>query len=331
MLTKTNTIARRMTPGRKLNILTCPTHEGYQTNLSRTGHNFYMLMAEGMKGWDFQTRPLPPNHYIFTIDHNAVVPHFQIDLILCQNRLAQYPILAPLAKQWGIPMIVLDHTEPPPGLTKAQMMQVAQMVGDYHVSITEHNKMSWDTEKYAPCRVIPHGIDTVAFDGWVGDGFYGISLVNHFAKRDLFCGYTLWRHIAQQVPMNLYGDNPDLGTESLIGESAINAKFRDARFFLNTSQYSPVPLSLLEAMACGLPPVTTAKQEIPNIIKNGVNGFISNDQSELISFCKTLLNDQTLARTIRSAARQTIIEKFSMEQFVNNWNLVFNGVLEKYR
>ena len=51
MPTKMSSIIRgaTRTPVEKLNILTFPTHERYETMLCKTGHNFYAYRAEGIK------------------------------------------------------------------------------------------------------------------------------------------------------------------------------------------------------------------------------------------------------------------------------------------
>ena len=81
-------------------------------------------------------------------------------------------------------------------------------------------------------------------------------------------------------------------------------------------------------MSCGCAIVTTSTCEIPRIIENGVNGFISNDESELSSYCKQLLSDPDLAKKMGMAARETIKEKFSQERFVNEWNTIFDKAYE---
>ena len=58
---------------------------------------------------------------------------------------------------------------------------------------------------------------------------------------------------------------------------------------------------------------------IPEIIQNGVNGFIRNDEDELREYLVTLLNDEDLAKDMGAKARQTVIEKFSEDAFINNW------------
>jgi glycosyltransferase involved in cell wall biosynthesis len=66
---------------------------------------------------------------------------------------------------------------------------------------------------------------------------------------------------------------------------------------------------------------------IPEIIENGVNGFLSNDERELRGYCELLLNDAELANKLGSNARKTIEEKFNKERFLNQWNTVFRSVL----
>tara|TARA_Y100000004_G_scaffold129626_1_gene146150 strand:- start:266 stop:481 length:216 start_codon:yes stop_codon:yes gene_type:complete len=63
---------------------------------------------------------------------------------------------------------------------------------------------------------------------------------------------------------------------------------------------------------------------IPEIIENGVNGYISNNEEDLKNYTKELLEDPSLAAKIGEAARQTVLEKFSQQKFIDNWNEVFD-------
>jgi glycosyltransferase involved in cell wall biosynthesis len=62
---------------------------------------------------------------------------------------------------------------------------------------------------------------------------------------------------------------------------------------------------------------------IPEIIKNGENGYISNDPAQLRQYVNKLLSDEKLATELGMAARETVINNFSLDSFVNKWNEVF--------
>ena len=63
---------------------------------------------------------------------------------------------------------------------------------------------------------------------------------------------------------------------------------------------------------------------IPEIIVNGVNGFISNDENELREYAQQLLDDKELREKLGKAARETVVRDFSEEKFIDNWNKTFD-------
>lgn len=299
----------------KFDILTFPTHEGYQTMLGETDHNFYMLRQNNMKGWDYHTRKLPKNHYI--INNINITQNF--DMILCQNRLSQWDLSYQLSQQFGIPLIMLDHTEVFPNIPKDHLPAIKARRGDVNVFISEHNRNSWGSTDGI---VIRHGIDTELFSGYTGESSAGISVVNQFPYRDVFCGWSLWKSITQKIKVDLVGENPGLSNSISDPVELVNT-LKSHRYFLNTSQLSPIPLSVMEAMSVGMPIISTAKQEIPTIVRNGTDGFLSDDPDELIRYAKLLIEDAELAKSMGSNARKNIIENFSIHSFVDKWNDVF--------
>jgi glycosyltransferase involved in cell wall biosynthesis len=105
--------------------------------------------------------------------------------------------------------------------------------------------------------------------------------------------------------------------------------YRRCKVFVNTSIHSPVPTTLLEAMSCGCAVVSTKNCMIPEIIENGKNGFISNDENELKDYIRILLEDDELRQTIGKEARKTVTEKYNLNRFVSDWNKLFNKVIEE--
>jgi glycosyltransferase involved in cell wall biosynthesis len=67
---------------------------------------------------------------------------------------------------------------------------------------------------------------------------------------------------------------------------------------------------------------------IPEVIENGKNGFISNDESELRGFIDELLKNPELANKVGNEARKTVVERFSEKVFIDNWNNKFDEVMK---
>jgi glycosyltransferase involved in cell wall biosynthesis len=77
-------------------------------------------------------------------------------------------------------------------------------------------------------------------------------------------------------------------------------------------------------MTIGMPVVALATTELPTVIENGVNGFISCDPEELIDRMQQLIDDPELARRLGDAARQTARERFGFDRFAADWNDAFD-------
>ena len=55
---------------------------------------------------------------------------------------------------------------------------------------------------------------------------------------------------------------------------------------------------------------------------------MSNDENELKQFIEQLLGDEGLRNKMGEAARQTTLDQFSEEKFINNWNTIFDKACE---
>jgi glycosyltransferase involved in cell wall biosynthesis len=327
-----------------LNILTFPTHERYETGLCMTGHNFYAYRADGIKDWSTQYGPTPSNYVLLNkhLKDHQVPPYVEFDLVLSQNKFGQFQVAAQLATQMHLPLISLEHTLPMPQWPMGLREQLRNMRGDLNLFISEYSLGEWGWDDRGDTQVIHHMVDTDVFkpiegcESEFGPGMgciyteprkpHILSVVNDWINRDWCCNYKGWERITKGLPVKVLGDTPGLSKPA--GSIAeLVREYQESLIFLNTSTISPVPSVLLEAMACGCAVVSTATCMIPEIIEHGVNGFISNSEAELRSCCQILLNDPKLANEFGQAARKTVLEKFSKQKFLSNWNAFFRSVL----
>jgi len=73
-----------------------------------------------------------------------------------------------------------------------------------------------------------------------------------------------------------------------------------------------IPNSLLEAMACAIPIISTTVSGIPEVIRSGWNGLLvdPDDTDALANAMKTLLADGKLSRRLAVHGRETVTDKF---------------------
>ena len=98
---------------------------------------------------------------------------------------------------------------------------------------------------------------------------------------------------------------------------------RTARLFVLTSDYEGMPNSLMEAMALGLPCISTDCRPggAKTLIENGVNGFIVplRDSNAIASKIEYLIDNPSIAGFIANNA-QHIVETHTNEVIFDRWN-----------
>lgn len=323
-------IIRRATREKKLNIIVIgATHERYESNLAKTGHNFFCL--NNGKKWDTSYAKVPENYHVI----NQLPYHEEFDLILVHTSDDRVRIASDIKSYCQVPIIRHCHVLPDVRYNIQQQTKAFQSIDvDLTTFISEFNMQSWGYDK-SNSKFVNHGMDT---DFWCVDSNDKrtntlLSVVNYWQNRDWACGWELWKNVVDfnttnQLPIKVVGKNPGLSEAATSLEDLRNA-YNTSSIFLNTSLHSPVPMSLMEAMACGCAIVSTSTCMIPEIIKHGENGLLSNNPQELKDYCKQLLLDPSYARQLGNNAKNTILEKYNLSQFINNWNNIFEGAIYK--
>lgn len=99
---------------------------------------------------------------------------------------------------------------------------------------------------------------------------------------------------------------------------------RDAKIFVLTSDSEGLPLSLIEAMMCGLPVIAPNVGDVADLLENGVTGYLVAEHSPLAFaryFVKLLTNPGQLAKFSESAVSTTVRYK------IKNASRIWNNVL----
>lgn len=91
------------------------------------------------------------------------------------------------------------------------------------------------------------------------------------------------------------------------------------------SRWEGLPISILEAMAAGLPVVASAVGGIPEMVEHGSSGYLAEDFSaeNTAEYIKTLIRDEGLRRRMGAAARAAVRERFALEDMVSKYRQLY--------
>lgn len=100
---------------------------------------------------------------------------------------------------------------------------------------------------------------------------------------------------------------------------------KDYNIFINTTNFDNMPVSVIEAMALGLPVVSTNVGGIPYLISHDENGLTlnPNDVSAMVNEIERLLNDVQLREQIVHAAKQKV-DLFDWQVVKKQWIRLLN-------
>lgn len=98
--------------------------------------------------------------------------------------------------------------------------------------------------------------------------------------------------------------------------------------FLLTSHNEANPVSILEAMAVGLPVVSTRVGSVEESVAEGVTGHLAQpgDADQLAGHVLKLLHDPSTARKMGQVGRQTVIADWSLQRMVQGYQRLISDI-----
>jgi glycosyltransferase involved in cell wall biosynthesis len=110
----------------------------------------------------------------------------------------------------------------------------------------------------------------------------------------------------------------------------IHEYLQAADLFVFPTENDAFPSSLIEAMACGLPVVTTPVGAIKTIIADKETGLIvqPGNHQQLYEAIEALVSDESLAFRLRQAGRQIVQNRYSSEKMIRKYVSLFESTLQ---
>ena len=140
-------------------------------------------------------------------------------------------------------------------------------------------------------------------------------------------------HLRPQIDDFVRSNELESSVTVLNGTEDIRSHFREAWGFVLPSLFEGSPNVVLEAMACGLPIVSTRVDGVPELVTDGETGFLvepKDPDSLAQAMIKLLSNDET-CREMGKKARETVMREFSMEKMTRRTERIFLDAMEKAR
>lgn len=113
-----------------------------------------------------------------------------------------------------------------------------------------------------------------------------------------------------------------------IGPAEKQSFMNRAAVFVLPSHAEGLPISLLEAMAAGVPVVATEVGGIPDVVTDGVNGFLfePGNIATLERLLRRLMRDPQLGTRLAAAARETVRLRFSADRVLARLDEIYAGL-----
>lgn len=300
----------------------------------------------------------PPKEYM--LEH-AISISVRMQQLIIQNQ-EDYDFVidntgfAAVVSNWDFfkkPVFVISHFgEIAPYISLFQLIPLPQNIYFVFPTQVQYSNASWIPPQQK--SVISHGIDLGTFTYspssnnslyWIGrvtpeKGLEdAIGVANKLEKPLIIFGYK-WSHDYFENTIK-----PLLTSQIYYREDNFAAKHQNtSKALLFPVQWEePFGISIIEALACGTPVITYARGSLPEIIQDGVTGFLVNPSPDdrrgkfqtkrsgipgLIEATKLLysLSDKDYEH-MRFACRKAVEEKYSLSQMTNSYDNLFQQTI----
>jgi len=199
------------------------------------------------------------------------------------------------------------------------------------VHVTHYNQLMWNNG-LTPTRVIEHSVAIDPEAVYKGTRPEGITVMNSMPRRGRKVGLDLFLEARRHIPIQLAGfENGGLAGLGDIPYPRLHHLVGEYRFLFSPCRYTSLPLAVVEALTIGMPVVALATTELPDVIENGVHGYLSNDLRVLIDGMQRLIDDPDHARELGANAKDLAVRRFGLARFARDWDAAFAQAIELAR
>lgn len=247
-----------------------------------------------------------------------------------------------------IPIVYTLH-DPPYSAGTIEGWRFDHFPKDNYIAISHHQAESYKS-RVKIIDVVYHGIETKSFPfSEAGEDYFafigrfipekGVVEAINVAKK---LGVSL--HMASssnyldtpyyQKVIKPHLDNPLIKvTGYLHPEERNNWLMRAKALIFPILWDEPFGLVMVEAMACGTPVVAYARGSVPEVVVDGVTGFVVEPEEGMDGLVEAVKRINVMSRQeygkMRLACRKRVEENFTVERMVEGYERVYRKILEQ--
>lgn len=183
--------------------------------------------------------------------------------------------------------------------------------------------------------------DPEQYGNWTGDQRRIITFAQHMKDRGQACNFTFFEEVTRPFPRHLFGPGNETIGDWATGKvpySKLQEELRSNRAYFYTGTHpASYTLNFMEAWMTGIPIVAIGHKhgnaayfhnhdlyEIPQLITHGVDGFVSDDPTQLRVYIEILLSNMDMAKAISANAREKAIKIFGKDVIQQKWRNYLN-------
>lgn len=255
---------------------------------------------------------------------------------LIHLHLSDLEHIIPFAKYSPTPTVITLHDRITP-FRKIIFQQAREIKNLYLIPISNIQRRHLHRANYLP--TVYHGIDANQYPYKLKTGKYLITVGRLVPEKGIDVAVKIARKT--NLPLKILGKKYERGPGQIYWQKKIkpylNKKiqylsmippYRLATYYQNAKALlfpiqweEPFGLVMIEAMACGTPVIAFRKGSVPEVVKDGVTGFIVETEKEMISAVEKI--DQI----DRADCRAWVEKKFSLERMISNYEKVYYKIL----
>ncbi len=226
---------------------------------------------------------------------------------------------------------------------KKFMLKHALSNSDSIVALTYSIKYYLEALRFKIDAVIPNAIDPSEYTSKNNDYIlYSGRLVKHKRVMDLLKSFSSLQKffstkliVAGEGPekkaliawVNREGAQNSIAFMPYLSREEYRHSLSNCSVFVLPSTTEAFGVVIIEAMASGKPVIARRVQGPIDIITHGYDGFLFSDSSELTKYLELLLSDRHLRAQIGSNARKTVLEKYSINEIVSEYEKLYESLL----